>query len=385
MTEIIDVHSHLLNFKFIPDSFFRTRTPFREKLLRRWFFKPLYYIIAALPWRRYTRLPEYQRIMNQDILEVAKIMIDEMDVAGIQLTTPLMMDLKAASFGEMAETPYAVQVIWLSEIARLYPGRIMPFIMFDPRREGAAGLVNRALDELGFLGVKMYPPLGYHPDLKSIINNSDINAQLEEVYEYCNAQQVPITAHCSWGGAYGSAIMRHRESFPLFTSPNQWKQVVDSFPGLRLSLGHFGGHWLEPERSWRRKAIRLMEDHPNVFADLSYHHEGLEKHTRRAYVAILKDEVLANKKIRDRVMFGTDWPMGRHTWTMKEYTDLYLHTYRDLEEPDIQALVHDNPMRFLFAGKLPQRLRTFYGDRLDDIPPDEKPRWLREVLGETHG
>ena len=172
MTEIIDVHSHLLNFKFIPDSFFRTRAPFREKLLRRWFFKPLYYIIAALPWRRYTRLPEYQRIMNQDILEVAKIMIDEMDTAGIQLAIPLMMDLKVASFGEMAETPYAVQVIWLSEIALKYPARIMPFIMFDPRREGAADLVKRALDELGFLGVKMYPPLGYHPDPESIAASS---------------------------------------------------------------------------------------------------------------------------------------------------------------------------------------------------------------------
>lgn len=380
MTEIIDVHSHLLNFKFIPDSFFRTRTPFREKLLRHWFFKPLYYIIAALPWRRYKRLPEYQWIMNRDILKVADIMIEEMDVAGIQLTTPLMMDLKAASFGEMAETPYAVQVTWLSEIALMYPGRIMPFIMFDPRRQGAAGLVIRALDELGFLGVKMYPPLGYHPDPESIINNSNANAQLEEVYEYCNTQKVPITAHCSWGGTYGSAIMRHLESFPLFTSPIQWKRVVDSFPGLRLSLGHFGGHWLEMERSWRGEAIRLMEDHTNVFADLSYHHEGLEKHTRRAYVTILKDEVLANKKIRDRVMFGTDWPMGRHTWTMKEYTDLCLHAYRDLEEPDIQALVHDNPMRFLFAGKLPQRLRDFYGERLDAMP-----HWLREALGAGQG
>ncbi len=381
MTEIIDVHSHLLNFKFIPDSFFRTRAPFREKLLRRWFFKPLYYIIAALPWRRYTRLPEYQRIMNQDILEVAKIMIDEMDTAGIQLAIPLMMDLKVASFGEMAETPYAVQVIWLSEIALKYPARIMPFIMFDPRREGAADLVKRALDELGFLGVKMYPPLGYHPDPESIINNSDANAQLEEVYKYCSEQQVPITAHCSWGGAYGSAIMRHLESFPLFTSPNQWKRVVDKFPGLRLSLGHFGGHWLEPERSWLGEAIKLMEDHPNVFADVSYHHEGLEGHTGRAYAAILRDEVMANEKIRDRVMFGTDWPMGRHTWTMKEYVDLFLHKYQDLEEPDIEALVYANAMRFLFAGNFPQRLQDFYGDRFDAITPDEKPQWLRELLG----
>jgi predicted TIM-barrel fold metal-dependent hydrolase len=382
MTEIIDVHSHLLNFKFIPDSFFRTRAPIREKLIRRRFLKPLYYIIAALPWlRRYKRLPQYLRLMNRDISEVAEDMIREMKDADIQLTIPLMMDLKAASFGEMAETPYAVQVTWLSEIALKYPGRIMPFIMFDPRREGAAELVKHALDKLGFLGIKMYPPLGYHPDPESIINNPDANAQLEEVYQHCNEQQVPITAHCSWGGAYGSAIMRHKESFPLFTSPNQWKRVVEKYPGLRLSFGHFGGHWLEPERSWLGEAIQLMEDHTNVFADVSYHHEGLEGHTSRAYAAILRDEVMANEKIRERVMFGTDWPMGRHTWTMKEYCNLYLYKYGDLDEPDIEALVHDNAMRFLFAGSFPQRLKDFYGDRFDAIPADEKPQWVRELLG----
>jgi len=33
--DIINVHCHLLNFKFVPDTFLQTRAPIREALLRK--------------------------------------------------------------------------------------------------------------------------------------------------------------------------------------------------------------------------------------------------------------------------------------------------------------------------------------------------------------
>ncbi len=51
-----------------------------------------------------------------------------------------------------------------------------------------------------------------------------------------------------------------------------------------------------------------------------------------------------------------------------------------MDEGIVRTIAFDNPLQFLFVGKLPQRLRAFYGDRLDAMP-----HWLREVLGEAQG
>ncbi len=194
MTEIIDVHSHLLNFKFIPDSFFKTRLPFQERFIRSRLTRWLVHIWAALPFPKEGDLYyQYLKIMKMDIDQVAEVMKKEMEAAGISLTIPNMMDLEVASFGIPPETPYRVQVQCLSDIARANPGLIIPFIMFDPRRENAGKLVTDALERYGFLGVKMYPPLGYHPDPDSIMNEPRDNDELRAVYQYCDKENVPIS------------------------------------------------------------------------------------------------------------------------------------------------------------------------------------------------
>ena len=67
--------------------------------------------------------------------------------------------------------------------------------------------------------------------------------------------------------------------------------------------------------------------------------------------------------------------MIRHNRTMAKDTRKYL---KGLDEGIVRTITFYNPLQFLFAGKLPQRLRAFYGDRLNAMP-----HWLREVLGEA--
>ena len=117
-----------------------------------------------------------------------------------------------------------------------------------------------------------------------------------------------------------------------------------------------------------------MKACPNVYADMSAHDDAFKRISRRAYHEVLK-EVMDDDSLKNRVMFGTDWPMLRHNWTMAKYTRKYL---KGLDEGIVRAITFDNPLKFLFVGKLPQRLRDFYGDRLDVMP-----HWLREVLGEA--
>lgn len=371
---VIDTHCHLLNFKFIPDKFLKTRAPFEESVLRKKSARGLAWIIAKLPFVKANRLHEQLALFNRDIFGVAKDMDAEMTAAGIDLAIPLMMDLATASFGQKPETPYRLQVHFMSQIALKYPGRIMPFVMLDPRRPNSAQLVIQALDKLGFLGVKMYPPLGYHPDPDSIINPPAVSGELREVYKYCEDNFIPITTHCSPGGAYGSDIYRDIESLPQFTHPSNWAGVLKKYPNLYLNLGHGGGRWLH-KNSWWPDVLHLINTFPHVFADVAYHDGALEIKTQVEYFKILTG-ILAIPGVQDRILFGTDWPMIRHRWRMKDFIAPF--TAR-LPKPQMQQIAFDNPIKFLFyGGKMPQRIKSFY--EANDEAQAKVPDWLKENL-----
>ena len=100
-----------------------------------------------------------------------------MKEAGIKIATPLMMDLEAC-FQERAikpdenYVPYAcypengnedTQINQISKIVDKYPWQIFPFIMFNPRRKNAVEICKKALENKGFLGIKLYPALGHFP------------------------------------------------------------------------------------------------------------------------------------------------------------------------------------------------------------------------------
>jgi len=42
-------------------------------------------------------------------------------------------------------------------------GRIMPFYAVDPRPPDPVESVKKAIESQGFVGVKLYPPMGYKP------------------------------------------------------------------------------------------------------------------------------------------------------------------------------------------------------------------------------
>ena len=382
MQEFINVHCHLWNFKFIPDSFFKTRAPFREWLLRRSFCRWLARVITfLLPGNEYDRLHEVLTIMKKDIKEVATGLIREMREANIVLATPLMMDLESASFKEKPEIPYRYQVKLVSELATEYAGKIMPFIMFDPHRKSASELVKTALEEMGFLGVKMYPPLGYHPDPSSFFNDSEVNHVLDEIYEYCESNSIPITTHCSncvGATAYSSDLMYCKELVLEFSQPPSWQGVLKKYPKLYLNFAHFGGDkdFLEKNnpKSWANTIQKLMQQYDNVYADISYHCKALANKTSRDYFKTLMK--LTNKDIiKNRVIFGTDWPMTRHTWTEHEYVE----AFERLPPAILDQIALQNPLGFLFPDKkLPLRIKNFF--KSNNIKVATLPSWMKNNL-----
>jgi len=371
---VLDCHCHLLNFDFIPDGFFRRRAPVREWVLRRKWCRLLAKGITWLiPGKKYDRLDETLLLLKRPIEGVADSLRAEMQEAGIAAAAPLMMDLASAQ-GDRPfwATPYDHQIQEISDLARSCPGRFFPFVMVDPHRSGALGLAKRALEEQGFLGVKLYPPLGYHPEPTNPANGEGVPKVLTDLYRYCEENGIPITSHCSRGGPYADDLLVRPEQRLPFTRPLAWDAVLENRRGLRVNLAHFGGDFLgeEGEESWFQEACGLMDRHPNLFADVSYHSEALYGGTAERYFRILRGLLEDGSPYRDRVLFGTDWLMTRHTWRQKDYLAPFLDE-KNLPRPLFERLSFHNPRRFLFPHGLPDRLRRFYG------PDAALPDWLR--------
>lgn len=154
---------------------------------------------------------------------------------------------------------------------------------FDRPPPGSAlDLVKRAIETQGFVGVKVYPPMGFLP-LKNIevvdrlsefdrelarpwgnrardvfwavglrdktdpnheaeMQGAALDGALRALYAYCAAKNVPIMAHTSrtQGTFYDNAAWKAAD---LSADPLLWRDVLDVYPNLRLNLAHAGGPW----------------------------------------------------------------------------------------------------------------------------------------------
>jgi predicted TIM-barrel fold metal-dependent hydrolase len=380
MRKFINVHCHLLNFEFVPDSFFKITRGVPEWILRHKLTSTVSNILTfLLPGPQGDKFHEVLNIMNMEINKVVEVLVDEMEEAGIVLATPLMMDLKSFSDKQSPGILYEDQIELISNIAAKYPWKIMPFIMFDPRRPGAFDITKNALKDKGFLGVKMYPSLGYHPNPCSGFNKKQMNKELKKIYKYCANKSIPITTHCSKGGAYRVKRLARRLSHPL-----NWIEVLEEHPDLCINFAHFGG----PEGRKKKflntndpglwcnviQKLMIMKGYKNVYADTSYHEGALKEDTAAAYYAALK-KLISKDRIKNRIIFGTDWLMTRHTWPEKKYVGKFI---KGLPAQELEQVAFDNPLRFLFpGGKVPQRIKDFYTSK--DVT-DSPPEWMKQNL-----
>jgi len=360
----IDVHCHLLNGDLVPDKFFKVMTPIGEKTLRR--------LTSSFTFRQIVRfvfrvkhVGDVVKLFKENIEYVAKALLKEMNETGVVVSTPLMMDLEKASFDDKPEIPYNHQIPLISEVALSCRGRLMPFVMVDPRREEAISWTKFALEDYGFLGVKMYPPLGYHPYHQDKFvneqheNNKRINKTLEELYEYCQSKSIPITLHCGKGGAYTSELIRCKDIAMNLTNPRNWEKVLKEYPKLYLNFAHFGGD-LHEQGPWSTKIKQLMEnpEYKNVYADLSFNDKALKRETKKQYFKILEND-LDSETISERIIFGTDWLMTRLRWTQQEYMEPFK---ANLSSQKLTLIGHTNPKNYLFPDGIPDRIKDFYAN-----------------------
>jgi|WetSurMetagenome_2_1015567.scaffolds.fasta_scaffold69472_2 hypothetical protein len=286
------------------------------------------------------------------------------------------------------------------------PFSIIPMYHYEPRRWNYSkatptdsnyqkGPWHYPLDKVAtktnkglYIGIKMYPSLGYKPLDKRLPYMHDPKDG-GCFYAQCMSDGIPILTHCSPGGMTTHEMkyyMEYDETKPPYPSqqqhsmqaldtppdattasydyqgktiqyfydnyvhPRAWHEVLKKYRSLKLCLAHFGGDLFPQgfDNDWIKEIVDLIKEYPNVYTDVSCWNLDKNKETFK--------ELLLNKKydyLKDRILFGTDWYMTLLALGGKSYQSFCEEFYSFiLEMPDGKDLW----IRFSFLNPF-----EFYG------------------------
>ena len=291
-----------------------------------------------------------------------------------------------------------------------YPLKFLPMFHYDPRRwqfngeNVNADLITKVMGENAlYLGFKMYTAQGFRPwDVRRL-------PTLKDFYAKCCKNGIPIMNHCTPGGARShedDEFFGFEHPFDIeqeeqdlrkgkdnktyfqdnFVSPKAWEKVLEAkvelkgkdpvrLHTLRLCLAHFGGP-TKPGPEWSQQIIDMITSnkYPNLYTDISssFADEGFRNYFKELFTRkpdkepegkhqndskkgkTKKPEPLTDeqkKKLRSRILFGTDWYMvfaygtfnGKNLWDYCTETKDWLDSFDTSLWP---YFTQYNPYRF---------------------------------------
>jgi len=265
----------------------------------------------------------------------------------------LAMDMAHMEAGKVPRD-YKDQLKELGELKVTYP-QVHPFMHVDPRHEGHLDLLKQCIEEWDFTGVKLYPPLGYFP----------FDPRMYPVYEYCQANNLPIVAHCSpYNPVHNKGSKRKikklleiserpiktrgkskKELCSNFTNPLNYKKVLTDFPNLKICLAHFGSthYWEEylsnpgREGNWFEIIKDMIEEYPSLYSDISF------TLNRKEFFPVLK-VLLTDDKLNKQILFGSDYYMVE---TKSDERRFGIDLRAAIGESDFKQIAVTNPKEFL--------------------------------------
>jgi predicted TIM-barrel fold metal-dependent hydrolase len=265
----------------------------------------------------------------------------------------LPMDMAYMGAGKVPRA-YVDQLSELSKLKKTHP-QTLPFIHIDPRREGVFDLLKQSVEEWGFKGVKLYPPLGYFP----------YDERLYPIYEYCEKNNLSVISHCSpynpvhFKGSKKELYKLLAKSYkPIetkgknrkklcsnFSHPNNYSRVLEDFSNLNICLAHFGSEYYwdkylanpNEEDNWFVIIKEMLKKHNNLYSDISF---TLNK---EEFFPLLK-VLLANQKLKNKILFGSDYYMVETKTTELKFS-IDLRAY--LGENIFSEIAINNPHKFL--------------------------------------
>ena len=240
--------------------------------------------------------------------------LEKMDRARIQRS--LLVAVRAGDLRVRGsfEIPYAR----VADICQRYPDRFSGLAGVDPTR-GMQGLrdLEYAVKEYGFIGAHLYPHwFGLPPD----------HARYYPIYAKCCELEIPImmqVGHC----------LRYQRNriLPSVGRPITLDQIAIDFPELVLIGIHLGYPWTE-------EMISVAWKHENVYIGSDAY---APRHWPESFVHFI------NTWGKDKVLFGTDWPVIDPERAIKEIDAL------ELRPESKQKLLRDTALRLFRLPESP--------------------------------
>jgi predicted TIM-barrel fold metal-dependent hydrolase len=262
----------------------------------------------------------------------------------------------------------------------------------DGRRPSAFDLVTWAVQEMGFIGVKLYPPMGFLPAGNAEVRQS-YPARAEAVPDFPRRLDAALDKLYAWAAEEGVAVMAHAsnsngaaDEYSERANPKGWAPVLDRYPTLRLNLAHFGGFDgtssdVSLDGTWEAAVGRLIAEDGGVYADVSYFSEVLREPADgpelRQLAKLMGQFVRAYDPDLMHLMYGSDWIMVGLEEEHGAYLDRVSQFFRQVTdgEDQMRRLLAGNAGRFLGLGPddaTRQRLNAYYEKHQLD------PGWMRQ-------
>ena len=208
----------------------------------------------------------------------------------------------------------------IAEGAAEHPDVLIPFGSVDPwQGRAAARRITRLAGEYGVRGFK------FHPSLQGFAPNDPVFYPLYEAAQEAGAIALFHTGQTGIGaGLPGGGGIKLRYSDPMLID-----DVAADFPGLNIVLAH-------PSVPWVDSAISIATHKANVYIDLS---GWLPKYFPAQLVR------QANSLLREKVLFGSDFPVLTPDRWLTSFADL------DLKDEVRPLILRENAIRLLGLGK----------------------------------
>jgi uncharacterized protein len=208
----------------------------------------------------------------------------------------------------------------VAELAAEDADVVIPFASIDPAR-GAAGIrqARRLITDFGVRGFK------FHPGTQAFFPNDRLAYPLYEVISEFGLIALFHTGQTGVGaGTRGGGGIRLKYSNPIYLD-----DVAADFPDMDIILAH-------PSFPWQDVALSIAIHKPRVYIDLSGWSPKYFSPTLVQY---------ANSLLKDKVLFGTDFPVLTPERWMADFENLNI-------KPEVRPLImKDNAARLLRLGE----------------------------------
>jgi uncharacterized protein len=279
-------------------------------------------------------------------------------------------------------------------LKQTYPDRIFPFLGIDPRNPrnlDFSNNVQRLFETKTFSGIKLYPSQGFFP----------FDPRLDIVYNYAEANNIPIMTHCTRSGSFYigrnvkqlipdrpaslnpshpamQAIYKRISLYKnttdktftsnaricnVFLHPENYLPVLDKYKNLKLCFAHLGGVMeVTALHNTNKKELKLFKElmafenatkswyeiirdeilnvYTNTYSDISY------TLSSKQAMQLVNADLTAKKLPEDKILFGTDYFMVER----EMYEQSAIAVAQQTISPEyFNKMIVDNNKKYLFG------------------------------------